>query len=150
MSSLSLHAIPASEAHALRLQLQPSVPAERLTFEGDEAPETLHLAGTVDGARVGLVTAVRESLPEDGVRRGFRVRGLWVGEAHRGKGFGTQLLDGCRAHAKAHDGSELWAYVPPEAAGFFSQQGFITEGPPAVLGELGPRFTMRRFHLDDD
>lgn len=150
MSALELQAIPASEAHSLRTQLHPTRPPERLAFDGDAGQETLHLVGLLDGEQVGLVTAVRESLPEDGVRRGFRIRGLWVAEAHRGKGFGAQLVDGCRAHAKAHDGSELWAYVPPEAAGFFSRQGFITEGPPEPHGDLGLRVTMRRFHLDED
>jgi GNAT superfamily N-acetyltransferase len=150
MSALELQAIPASEAQVVRQQLDPSRPADQLTFEGDTAEETLHLVGLLDGEQVGLVTAVRESLPEDGVRRGFRIRGLCVAEAHRGNGFGAQLVDGCRAHAKAHDGSELWAYVPPKAAGFFSRQGFITEGPPEQHGDLGPRVTMRRFHLDED
>ncbi|HLT31926.1 MAG TPA: GNAT family N-acetyltransferase [Myxococcaceae bacterium] len=150
MSSLELEPIPAAEAQALRQQLQSPLPAGRWTFDGDTAADTLHLAASVEGERVGVVSALRESLPEDGVRRGFRVRGLCVAEAHRRKGYGSQLLDGCRAHAKAHDGSELWAYVMPEAAGFFSRQGFVTEGPPELHDDLGPRVTMRRFHLDAD
>lgn len=150
MSSYDLESIPAAQAQALRQKLNPSAPAGQLTFDGDASEETLHLVARAGGEAAGVVTAMRESLPEDGVRRGFRIRGLWVAEEHRRKGLGARLLDGCRAHAKAKDGSELWAYVPPEVAGFFSQQGFTTEGPPELHEELGPRVTMRRFHLDED
>lgn len=147
MSELDVRPISAAETRPLRHRvLRPSQPPESLVFPGDDGPDTLHVGGFLDGALVAVASVYRESRPEDGRQRGFRLRGMAVEPAHHGRGFGALLVDACAAHARSLGGEELWCNARTSAAGFYTRQGFDTEGPPFEIEGIGPHVVKRK-HL---
>lgn len=146
MSELSVRPITAEAAHPLRGALTPEASLTSSSFEGDAAEDTLHLGGFLEGRLVAVASVFRKNRPEVGFDGGHQLRGLVVEASHRGRGFGARLVEDCAERVRERGGTELWGYVPPPAAGFFSQQGFDTEGPPELLGSQGPHFLMR-LHL---
>ncbi len=147
MSELDIRPISAAETRPLRHRvLRPHQPPESLVYDGDDAPDTLHVGGFLpDGTLVAVASVYRESRPEDGVRRGFRLRGMAVDPSHQGRGYGARLVEACGAHARSLGGKELWCNARTSASGFYTRQGFDTEGPPFEIEGIGPHFEMRQY-----
>jgi GNAT superfamily N-acetyltransferase len=73
----------------------------------------------VDGAIIGTVFGTRKAEHE------YRVGGLWVFPASRGKGYGSLLVQQVVEWAKADPSSvvQLWCHVGPQTA-FYVKNGF--------------------------
>lgn len=146
MSELSVRPISAEVAHPLRRALTGDASPSSSSFDGDAAEDTLHLGGFLEGRLVAVASVFRKNRPEVAFDGGHQLRGLVVEASHRGHGFGARLVEVCAERVRERGGTELWGYVPPPASGFFTQQGFDTEGPPELVGGEGPVFLMR-LHL---
>lgn len=147
MADLEVRSISAAETRPLRQRvLRPHQSPEALVYDGDDAPDTLHVGGFLpDGRLVAVASVYRESRPEDGVRRGFRLRGMAVEPSEQGRGHGARLVEACGEHARSLGGRELWCNARTSASGFYTRQGFDTEGPPFEIEGIGPHFVMRQY-----
>jgi len=125
--------------------LRPHQAPEALVYPGDEAVGTLHVGGFLDGEGPIAVASVyredREASPAGG---GWRLRGMAVRPESQGAGHGAALLEACMAHARAHNGVELWCNARTSAAGFYRRLGFTEAGPEFELPGIGPHFLMWR------
>ncbi len=134
-SLVGIHPIPAESTRPMRQSvLRPHQQAHELVYEGDA--EGLHLgAFDLGGQLLGIVSFLT---PEQGV---WRLRGMAVVEASRGRGIGRALIE----HAHAHLGTRLqgiWCNARTRACGFYERLGFEPVGEAFELPGIGPHYRM--------
>jgi putative acetyltransferase len=91
-------------------------------------PNSTLLLAEADGAVVGLIGMVGESLPEESHVGTF---GASVDQGWRGRGVGGALLEALIAWAGEHGVTRIQAYVwatNPRALDFYERHGFEREG----------------------
>lgn len=106
---------------------------------GDEPGDgSLHLAA-YDGERLVGAGNVRP-LP-DGT---WRVRGMAVEPAYRGRGVGAAVLAALLDHVEAHAGGTVWCHARTGARTLYERAGFVVVGEPWVDPDIGPHVRMER------
>lgn len=131
--------------------LRAGLPATTARFEQDEDPQTLHLAAIEGGNDaedagevVGCVTLIREALDSE---MAWRLRGMAVAGAYRGRGVGAALLHEVdrQVGAQAREGrgpSLLWCNARTQAIGFYERQGWTTISDRFDVPNSGPHVRM--------
>lgn len=139
-----IRAVPAAEVRPLRLSvLRPNQTLAETVYEGDELPDTVHLAA-VDGDRVvGIGSLYREDRAR-GPSPGWRLRGMATAEEVRGAGFGAAVLGACVDRAAAEGGVELWCNAREAAIGFYRRGGFEIVSEPFDVPGIGAHVVMAR------
>ena len=143
MNSVTVDEVPAEVTHALRgAILRPD--GGEITWAGDEAPATFHLAARApDGAVVGVVRFSPTPCPwRPGAEAPWQLRGMATDPAVRGSGAGRALLAEGLARVAARGGDLVWCDARVTAAGFYERMGFTV-----VTGEfdkpgIGPHVGM--------
>jgi len=124
--------------------LRPEQPRENSVYPGDDDPQNLH-AGVreeEDGPLVAVGTLLHDPRdPEDAASEVWRIRGMAVEEACRGKGYGAQVLKTLQAVVEARGGG-VWANVRTPARGFYATHGFEAHGEEYELKGIGPHVLM--------
>jgi GNAT superfamily N-acetyltransferase len=144
---VTLEVRPADLADVRRIRhlvLRPHQPPEELAYDGDAAPDSLHLGAFEDGRLVGIASVAR--LPPPGSRdpSAWRVRGMATLPEARGRGIGGELLEACVDHARSRGGSLVWCNGRVRATAFYERHGFaIVRGPFEIAG-IGPHHELRR------
>ena len=149
MPRLSVRPVPAATVHPLRGKvLRPGHPPEAAHFPGDDAAETIHLAGFLQGAEapVAVASLYREPPPGEHSADAFRLRGMAVDESLQGQRLGGELLDACMEALRTRGALFLWCNARTSASGFYLSRGFTREGgeEPFDIPGVGPHFQMRR------
>jgi ribosomal protein S18 acetylase RimI-like enzyme len=72
----------------------------------------------------------------------WRLRGVAVLEAARGKGVGSAMMEHLLAHARARGGKLAWCNARINAVGFYEQLGFVREGGEFELPQIGTHVVM--------
>ncbi|HTJ95590.1 MAG TPA: GNAT family N-acetyltransferase [Pararobbsia sp.] len=75
------------------------------------------------GDLLGTGSVVVNEVPEDTIQSAW-LSGVWVNEAHRGRGIGTAVVDACCAHAKRLGESSLLLMTADERE-FYERRGWI-------------------------
>jgi GNAT superfamily N-acetyltransferase len=108
--------------------LREGTPSDDPTFDGDDDPETVHIAALVDGEVVAVSTWLRRPWPFAPERAAVQLRGMATDASVRGTGIGGLLLEAGVERAFS-DGAELvWANARDSALRFYRAHGFHVEG----------------------
>ncbi len=133
------------EVRELRhLLLRPHQRPEELVYEGDDAPEALHLGAFEGELLVGIASITREPPPGAGDPAAWRVRGMATVPERRGWGIGGELLEACIDHARSHGASIVWCNGRLPARSFYELHGFAVERGPFEVAGIGPHVELRR------
>jgi len=124
--------------------LRPGHEPEASIFEGDEDPDTLHVAILDDGEAVSVASVMREKHPLHGGPHDWRVRGMATAPELRGQGMGTVLLDALERHARQNGGRLLWCYARLPARALYARAGMRAEGDVFELEPIGPHLLMSK------
>jgi [ribosomal protein S5]-alanine N-acetyltransferase len=121
--------VTAKDCYGLRESiLRSGQPKENWTFEADDDPRTIHLAMKQNNkivAIVSLLPEVKEGCP-------WRLRGMAVKEALRGKGVGQQLLVALLAMVE----ESVWCTARKDVQSFYLKNGFEIFGDEFVMNNL--------------
>jgi GNAT superfamily N-acetyltransferase len=142
---LEIRAVSAEDVRPIRRRvLRTGLPRPNVRFDGDDAPDTLHAGGFLDGRLVAVATIVRRPPPgEPGAARAWQVRGMATQPVVRGKGVGGRLLQALIEHARTNGGSVVWCNARVRAAPFYERHGFVRDGEVFDIEQLGPHVRMR-------
>jgi GNAT superfamily N-acetyltransferase len=124
--------------------LRPGQSREQLTFEGDDAPDTLHAAVTLHGRVVGVASVMRNGHPRAPRAGDWRIRGMATSVEMRGRGIGAALLAFCEAHAREQGGLRLWCNARVGARAFYERAGWAVEGGLFEIPGIGPHHLMSK------
>jgi predicted GNAT family N-acyltransferase len=131
--------------------LRPDCPITESTFAGDDDTSTEHWGVFVNDKLVGVASLYQESMPETADANTWRLRGMAVGPAFQGQGYGRQLLDRCLESVAIHSGTVLWCNARTSAVGFYQAAGFEITGNEFVIPGIGPHYVMVcSFHSRED
>ena len=138
-------AVDAATVRPLREQvLRPGQSPEQLAYEGDDAPDTRHLAIRVESELVGVASVLRNGHPSDPRPDDWRIRGMATRAGMRGRGIGAALLEGCERHAREENGARLWCNARRDAQRFYERAGFGVEGDEFEIPTLGVHYVMSK------
>ena len=145
MSEFEVQAVEAGAVRPLRRALlRPHQQVEEVVYPGDDHPDTLHLGAFRHGHLVGIATIIPRPMPGRREHRAWQVRGMAVEHGQRGYGLGGRLLGACVAHAAARGGRLVWCNARAGSFGFYEHYGFLHDGEPFELPDIGPHHRMYR------
>jgi GNAT superfamily N-acetyltransferase len=120
------------------LLLRPHQRPEDLVYEGDDAPDALHLGAFEDGRLVGIASIARDPPPGSRDPSAWRIRGMATLPEVRGRGIGGALLEACLTHARSRGASLVWCNGRVPAVAFYRRHGFASVRGPFELPGTGP------------
>jgi GNAT superfamily N-acetyltransferase len=126
------------------LLLRPHQRPDELVYEGDDAPDALHIGAFENDRLVGIASITREQPPGAGELGAWRLRGMATLPEVRGHGIGGELLEACVAHARSHGGSLVWCNGRVPARAFYERHGFEVVRGPFEIPETGPHYELQR------
>lgn len=144
-----VHELSAPEVLGLRTAvLRPHFSLGQLAhFAGDALAGTSHFGVVGDGGEVLAVVSFYEQAMEGRAQESaLQLRGMAVRPDFQGTGLGARLLDAALPRlALRHPGMGIvWCNARESAVGFYKRQGFVVEGEPFELPEIGPHYRMWR------
>jgi GNAT superfamily N-acetyltransferase len=111
-------------------------------FDGDEAPDTVHVGAfdAATGACLGCATFLRSSW--EGAPA-WQLRGMATARGSRRRGVGRALL-GCAEEAlrAVSDVDRLWCNARQSALGFYERLGWRRAGDPFDVPGVGVHYRM--------
>ena len=125
--------------------LRPNLPASTANFEGDDEPETLHIAAVDAGQVVGCTTLLRR--PLDG-QPAWQLRGMAVLPGFQGRGVGKAVLRCAIEQAVATPESPVlfWCNARQIAIPFYERLGWRCITAFFDVPAVGPHRKMRYDH----
>jgi GNAT superfamily N-acetyltransferase len=124
--------------------LRPGQADEALVFPGDEAPDTLHAAVSIDERVVGVATVMRDPHPRDPQPGDWRIRGMATSPGLRSRGIGAALLGACETHARERRCTRLWCNARVGARAFYERGGWVVEGNVFDIPTIGLHHLMSK------
>lgn len=121
--------VTAADVRPLRLEvLRAGMVNRTVTFDGDDDPDTVHLAAFDDsGIMIGTSTWLRRSCSFEPDRRAVQLRGMATRRHLQSQGIGSSLLSAGFDHWR--DLSDIvWANARDAALPFYTRHGFIVRG----------------------
>jgi GNAT superfamily N-acetyltransferase len=138
-------AVGAELVWPLRLAvLRPGSPPEAVVYERDDAPGAVHAAAYLDGAIVGVGSAMPEPHPRAPVEHDWRVRGMATREDRRSFGIGGAVLAFCETHARERGARRLWCNARIGAVDFYERHGWRVEGERFEIEPIGTHLLMSK------
>jgi GNAT superfamily N-acetyltransferase len=148
---MKLVAVSADVVRPLRQEiLRPGHTGEKLVFRGDENPETLHAAVSIENHVVAVATVMSDSHPYDPQPGDWRLRGMATSPALRNRGIGAALLAACEGHARDHHATRLWCNARVKARSFYERGGLVVEGDAFEIPTIGPHYLMSKSLYDQN
>jgi ribosomal protein S18 acetylase RimI-like enzyme len=146
---IKVQRITAQETYPLRLKvLRDGLQLRDCVFEGDDLPDTWHVASFLDGEIVGIASLLHRPLATvyggAGGDGGWQLRGMATDPCVRGKGFGSPLVSACIEYAKENGGTYVWCNARIGALGFYERLGFEILSEEFDIHGVGPHRVMRR------
>jgi GNAT superfamily N-acetyltransferase len=120
--------------------LRPGSSWTELQFPGDRERSSGHFAAYVEHEVMGVASVIEE--PEADGPGLWRLRGMAVGPASRGRGVGLALLVRVRDFVTRSGGGLLWCNARISAEGFYRAAGFVAVGEPWEEPTIGPHVRM--------
>jgi len=123
--------------------LRPGRALEEAMFDGDDNPNTLHLAAFKGERIVGVASLFRCVFPFERALS-WQLRGMAVAPEHQHQGIGCALLEACVQQVAQGGGGLLWCNARTSAAGFYGANGFAIRDEEFEIPDVGPHFVMAR------
>lgn len=143
-----IRAVTAADVRPLRLEvLRAGMVNRTVTFDGDDDPDTVHLAAFDDsGAMIGTSTWLRRTCSYEPDLRGVQLRGMATRRDLQGRGIGSSLLIAGFDHW-CDLADIVWANARDAALPFYTRHGFIVRGPGFIesVTELPHHVVVRDF-----
>jgi GNAT superfamily N-acetyltransferase len=137
--------VSASVVRPLRAAiLRPGQTPEQLVYRGDEDPGSRHLAVHLEGQLIGIASVMADGYPPDPRAGDWRIRGMAVEQAHRGRGIGSALLEACEAHARSRGATRLWCNARVDARNLYGYAGMGVEGEEFEIPGIGRHLLMSK------
>lgn len=121
--------------------LRPGQPASAARYETDDV--AVHFAAYDSDRVLGVATVFEEDYPGTG-ESGWRLRGMAVDPAARGRGSGAALLAATIEHAAAEGGRLYWCNARMSAVAFYERNGLVVASEEFDVPGIGPHRRMRR------
>lgn len=135
--------IPARATWPLRHRvLRQGRPLESCILQGDDAVGTFHLGLWDAGDLLGVASFMAERCDQLPADRPYRLRGMAVGPADRGRGLGAALVEEGLKQVRARHADLLWCTARTTASGFYLRLGFHVVGDVFELPGIGPHHLM--------
>lgn len=127
--------------------LRPGRPLATAHFDGDDAPDTVHLAARLaDGAVVGCATLLRRPYGEQAA---WQLRGMATRADLGRRGVGTAVLRAAERLVRARGGPPLlWCNARLAAVPFYASAGWRVVSAEFDVPGIGPHHVM--LHVLDD
>lgn len=126
----TIHVVLAADVRPLRTEvLRVGMPDATVEFDGDEDPETFHLAmrdGT--GDIVAVSTWMPRACPDEPHRRSIQLRGMATRHGLQGSGLGGLLIRAGVEEARQRTVEAIWANARDTALTFYERHGFLVVG----------------------
>ena len=143
MSEFEVRPVTVAELRPLRRALlRPHQEVEDLVYRGDDDPRSLHVGGFRNGHLVGIASIFPRPMPGHAEIDAWQVRGMAVEHGLRGYGLGGLMLERCIEHAAVQGGRLVWCNARSGSHGFYRRYGFIVDGDPFELPDIGPHHRM--------
>ena len=110
--------------------LRPFATREECIYACDQLPETRHRGirdTTTSDSILAILTMTPEAPPFASSHSGLRIRGVAVDPDHKGKGYGSLLLDDLIQYVQQHQ-LLLWCNARLTAKPFYEKHGFTSYG----------------------
>lgn len=120
--------------------LRPGKPEESCTFAKDEEASSFHFIITVASIKTGILSLLKERHPEFQEQKQYRLRGMAVLPAYRGKSLGKELID--YSIKKLPETDLIWFNARLSAVDFYKKQNFQTKGETFDIPGVGPHVLM--------
>lgn len=114
-------------------------PRDTACFDGDDDPETWHIAAFDNDHVIGCVTLL-PSTHDD--QPAWQLRGMAVSPDARGQGIGGMLLKHIDTHLPPP--TIIWCNARLPAVAFYEKNHWIVFGDPFDVPEVGPHRRMKR------
>ena len=143
---MRLVAVSADVVRPLRQEiLRAGQSGEQAVFRGDENPDTLHAAVSMQNRVAAVATVMRDPHPHDPQPGDWRLRGMATSPELRNRGIGGALLAACEAHARDHGATRLWCNARVNARALYERGGLVVEGVAFEIPTIGPHYLMSKF-----
>lgn len=121
-------------------ELRPGLPLATARFDGDDEPQTLHVAAIEHDAVVGCASFMRR--PYQG-RAAYQLRGMATRADRRGAGVGAAVLR-FGTDALRGDTALLWCNARIAAVPFYERHGWAVASDVFDIPTVGPHHVMTR------
>lgn len=122
--------LAAGETHPIRRAvLRDGTPDDRVEFDGDDDPDTIHLGVQAeDGSVITIGTWIPRRYPDRPGHLAHQLRGMATLPSRRGSGAGDLLLHAGLDRCVAAGSTLVWARARDTAIGFYTERGFEVVG----------------------
>ncbi len=136
--------VPAQKVYPLRLLvLRPGGVLADCIFEGDEDPETSHIAASDEIGDIRAVGSYYEKgHPAIQAKRPIQLRGMASHPEVRGMGFGAEVIAFGVIYYSASGADVIWCNAREVAVPFYEKHGFQKIGEPFEIGKIGMHWVM--------
>jgi GNAT superfamily N-acetyltransferase len=110
-------------------------------FPSDSLPGAFHLGYFVDDELASIASFHPQSQGEF-TGAGYQLRGMATVEAHRGKGFGNQLLNFAIVYLRGQKANYLWCNARKKALPFYLNMGFEIISAEFEVPGIGPHYVL--------
>lgn len=140
----AIQAVSPSVVRPLRQRvLRPHQTLQEMIYDGDDSPQTIHLAAANPASAILAVASLYRSphpvQPEPG---DWQLRGMAVAPECAGRGLGKRLVEDAKRRIAERAGRRIWCNARQTAQGFYLRQGFATQGERFDLPDIGPHVVM--------
>jgi GNAT superfamily N-acetyltransferase len=130
-------------------ELRAGLPPETACFDGDDAPDTWHLAAVDGDAVIGCASFIRH--PWTDGADAYQLRGMATRRDRTGHGVGAAVLRVAEREIPAATGLRLfWCNARVPAVGFYVRCGWTVESEPFDVPTAGPHRRMLRHVPEGD
>ncbi len=123
------------------LVLRASKGIEYAKFEGDEHPDTFHLAFIEDNEVRCISSFMSGNLPSNG-DNGWQLRGMATHPDYLGNGFGKSIVLFAKELLLKKDANYLWCNARKTAVPFYEKLNFKIISPEFEIKNIGPHYQM--------
>ena len=113
-----------------------------MVYPHDDHKDSRHFGVFVNNELVGIGSIYHESQKGRLEKGEWRLRGMAVEPAHKGKGLGGELLKHMIEYVRSVRGDLLWCNGRTSACAFYEHYGFIKWGREFEVPGIGPHYVM--------
>lgn len=110
-------------------------------FPSDNLPGAFHL-GYYAGNELACIASFHPQSYGEFTGAGYQLRGMATVEAHRGKGYGNQLLNFAIVYLRGQKANYLWCNARKKALQFYLNMGFEVISAEFEVPGIGPHYVL--------